>query len=110
MKVGVLGSGLVGQTLAAGFAKHGHEVMLGTRKPQDADIQKWVSSTPGARAGTFAETAGFGELVVLAVMGRIADQVIALAEPRNLAGKTVIDTTNPLSDAPPADGVLPLFT
>jgi len=110
MKVGVLGSGIVGQTLAAGFAKHGHQVMLGTRKPKDEDIQKWVSETPGARAGTFAETAAFGDLIVLAVLGRIADQAIALAEPPNFAGKTVIDTTNPLSDAAPVNGCLPLFT
>jgi len=110
MKVGVLGSGIVGQTLAAGLLKHGHQVMLGTRKPQDAEIQKWAAATPGARAGTFAETAAFGELIVLAVLGRIADQVIALAGPGNFEGKTVIDTTNPLSDEPPVNGVLPLFT
>ncbi len=110
MKVGVLGSGVVGQTLAAGFVKHGHEVMLGTRKPQDPEIQKWLAATTGAKAGTFAETAAFGELIVLAVLGRIVDQVIALAKPGNFDGKTVIDTTNPLSDAPPVDGVLPLFT
>jgi predicted dinucleotide-binding enzyme len=110
MKVGVLGSGIVGQTLAAGFAKHGHEVVLGTRKPKDAEIQSWVTATPGARAGTFAEAAAFGDLIVLAVLGRIADQVIALAEPRNFEGKPVIDTTNPLSDGPPVNGVLPLYT
>ena len=110
MKVGVLGSGDVGRTLAAGFAKHGHQVMLGTRKPQDTEIQSWVSKTPGARAGTFAETAAFGDMIVLAVLGRIVDQVIALAEPRNFEGKPVIDTTNPLSDAPPLNGMFLLFT
>src|SRR5215471_16811909 len=98
MKVGVLGSGIVGQTLGAGFAKHGHNVMMGTRKPQDTDIQKWVSATPGASAGTFAEAAKFGDLVVLAVLGRIVEQVIGLAGPENFVGKTVMDTTNPLAD------------
>jgi predicted dinucleotide-binding enzyme len=110
MNVGVLGSGVVGQTLAAGFAKHGHQVMLGTRKPKEAEIQAWVTATPGARVGTFAETAAFGDLVVLAVLGRIVDQVIALAESRNFEGKAVIDTTNPISDGPPVNGLFSLFT
>ncbi len=66
MKVGVLGSGTVGQTLGAGFLKHGHQVMLGTRDPKKPDVQKWVQNTPGATGGTFEETAKFGELIVLA--------------------------------------------
>ena len=63
MKVGVLGSGIVGQVLAAGFAKHGLQVMMGTRKPADKDVQDWLSKTPGASAGTFAEATRFGDLV-----------------------------------------------
>jgi predicted dinucleotide-binding enzyme len=49
MKAGVLGSGLVGRTLAEGFLKHGHEVMLGTRDPGAADIQAWRAKRPGPR-------------------------------------------------------------
>ncbi len=110
MKVGVLGSGIVGQTLGAGFNKHGHEVMMGTRNPGEEAIKDWLAKTRGASAGTFAEAARFGELVVLAVLGRIADKVIELAGKDNLAGKTLMDTTNPLADGQPVDGVLRWFT
>ncbi|HEY6332531.1 MAG TPA: NAD(P)-binding domain-containing protein, partial [Blastocatellia bacterium] len=79
MKVGVLGSGTVGQTLGAGFIKHGHNVMLGTREPDGPAVQQWVQANPGATAGTFAETAAFGELVILSVLGRVVEQVIKLA-------------------------------
>jgi len=110
MKIGILGSGTVGQTLASGFLKHGHQVMLGTRDPQKPDVQKWSKENPGGQAGTFAETAKFAELAVLATLGRIAVDVVKLAGAENLAGKTIIDTTNPLTDAPPVDGVLEYTT
>jgi predicted dinucleotide-binding enzyme len=110
MKIGVLGSGIVGQTLAAGFVKHGHKVMLGTRDPQKADVQAWLKKTPGAQAGTFAQTAKYGDLIVLATLGRVVEDVVQSAGPDNLAGKTIIDTTNPLADTPPVDGVLPFTT
>lgn len=110
MKIGVLGSGIVGQTLAAGFLKHGHQVMLGTRDPQKPDVQAWLKKTPGAQAGTFAQTAKFAELVVLATLGRVAEDVLQLAGPENLAGKTIIDTTNPIADTPPVNGILAFTT
>jgi predicted dinucleotide-binding enzyme len=110
MKIGVLGSGIVGQTLAAGFLKHRHQVMLGTRDPQKPDVQAWLKKTPGAQAGTFAQTAKFAELVVLATLGRVAEDVLQLAGAENLAGKTIIDTTNPLADTPPVNGVLAFTT
>src|SRR4029434_5010618 len=106
MIIGVLGSGNVGQTLAAGFLKHGHQVMLGTRDPQKPDVQAWLKKTPGAQVGTFAQHAKCGGLVVLATLGRGAEDVLQSAGPDNLAGKTIIDTTNPLADTPPVDGVL----
>jgi 8-hydroxy-5-deazaflavin:NADPH oxidoreductase len=108
MKVGVLGSGTVGQTLGAGFCQHGHDVMLGTRDPKK--VQQWLKDTPGASAGTFAEAAEFGNLIVLATLGRVVEEVLQLAGLQNFAGKPVIDTTNPLSDAPPIDGVLQFTT
>lgn len=106
MKIAVLGSGIVGQVLAAGFVKHGHQVTLGTRSPNATEIQKWHTDNPAVRVETFAQAAAFGEVVVLAVLGRIADKVIELAGPGNFLGKVVIDTTNPLADAPPVNGVL----
>lgn len=110
MKVGVLGSGAVGQVLAVGFLKHGHQAMLGTRDPKKPDVQKWLKENPGARAGTFEEAAKFADLAVLATLGRVAENAIELAGPRNLAGKTIIDATNPLADSPPVDGVLAFTT
>jgi len=110
MKIAVLGSGIVGQVLAAGFAKHGHQVRLGTRDPHGDEIQKWHTQNPAVPVETFEQAARFGEVAVLAVLGRIADKVIGLAGPANLAGKIVIDTTNPLADAPPVNGILEYTT
>jgi len=108
MKVGVLGSGEVGQALGDGFVKHRHEVMLGTRDP--AKLADWAARNPNARVGTFAEAAEFGELIVLAVNGKASSTALGLAGAENLAGKTIVDATNPISDAPPVNGVLSFFT
>ena len=108
-KIGVLGSGLVGETLANGFLKRGHEVMRGSREPDK--MADWKArGGERARVGTFAETAAFGETLVLAVKGTAAEEVIAQAGLANLAGKTVLDTTNPIANAPPEQGVLSFFT
>jgi predicted dinucleotide-binding enzyme len=96
--------------LAAGFLKHGHEAMLGTRDPKKPDVQKWVSATPGGKAGTFAETAKFGEMIVLATAGNVAESALELAGIENLNGKTIMDACNPIADAPPVQGVLSYFT
>jgi 8-hydroxy-5-deazaflavin:NADPH oxidoreductase len=108
MKVGVLGSGVVGQTLAAGFVKHGHAVMLGTRTP--AKLKEWASKHTGAQVGSFAEAAAFGELIVLAVKGTAAAEVLGLVGAENLKAKPVVDATNPIADAPPVNGVLRFYT
>src|SRR5262245_30363694 len=108
MKVGVLGSGDVAKVLAAGFLKHDHEVMMGTREP--AKLNDWVKKNPGGRAGSFADAAKFAELVVLAVKGTAAADALRKAGDENLAGKPVIDATNPIADAPPVNGVLKFFT
>jgi hypothetical protein len=108
-RVAVLGSGTVGQVLADGFLSHGYDVMRASREP--AKLGDWKSKA-GARAstGTFAEAAKWGELVVLAVKGTAAESALDLAGAANLAGKTVIDTCNPIADAPPTHGVLHYFT
>ncbi len=108
MPVGVLGSGVVGQTLADGFLKHGHEVMRGSRDP--AKLAGWrAGAGPRARTGTFEEAARFGDVAVLAVKGTAAEAVVR-ATAAALAGRVVLDTTNPIADAPPEDGVLRFFT
>jgi len=110
MKIGVLGSGIVGRTLGAGFLKHGHAVMLGTRGPKGQEVADWMAANPGAKAGTFAEAAAFGELLLLAVKGKVVESVVDLAKPENFAGKTVIDANNPIADSPPVQGVMPFTT
>ena len=107
MKIGIIGSGVVAQTLAAGLLAHGHEVTLGTR-----DVSKladFAAGTPGARVTGSAEAAAFGDVVVLAVKGSAALQAARDAG-AGLDGKPVLDATNPIADAPPVDGVLPYFT
>ena len=109
MKIGILGSGDVAQTLAAGFLAHGHEVMLGTRDP--AKLGDWSAKHPKARVGSFADSAAFGEIGVLAVKGAAAEAVLKAADAgRHLAGKVLIDATNPIADLPPDNGVLRFFT
>jgi 8-hydroxy-5-deazaflavin:NADPH oxidoreductase len=110
MKIGILGSGSVGKTLGAGFLKHGHQVMLGTRNPQKPEVQQWLRENPAGSAGTFAQAAEFAEFVVLATLGSAAEEALSLAGPHNFAGKTVMDTTNPIAEAAPAGGILAYFT
>ncbi len=108
MNIGILGSGDVAKSLAQGFLQQGHAVMLGTR-----DIHKlseWQRTYDKAKLGNVAATAQFGEVLVLAVKGTAAAAVLRDAGNANLKGKIVIDTTNPLADKPPVNGVLQFFT
>lgn len=95
MNVGILGSGDVARALAKGFLGLGHPVKLGSRDPKKLD--EWLK-TAGERAstGTFAETARFGDLIIIATLGTGTEQAIQMAGPENFKGKVVIDTTNPL--------------
>ncbi len=108
MKIGVLGSGDVAKALAGGFLKHGHDVTMGTRTP--AKLTEWAAQNPKVRVGSFAEAAAFAQLIVLAVKGKVAAEALRSASAKNLTGKTVIDATNPIEDAPPVNGVLKYFT
>ena len=108
MKVGVLGSGDVAKVLGGGFLKHGHRVMMGTR--ESAKLADWAKSNPNGSIGSFTDAAQFADLVVLAVKGTAAANVLGAAGASNLAGKVVIDATNPIADLPPTNGVLRFFT
>jgi predicted dinucleotide-binding enzyme len=108
MKIGVLGSGDVARTLAGGFLKHGHQVMLGTRTPEK--LAEWAKRNPTAAVGSFTAAAAFGETIVLAIKGKAAADALRMAGAANLKDKTVIDATNPIEEAPPVNGVLPFFT
>ena len=108
MKIGILGSGDVAQTLAAGFATHGHSVMMGTRTA--AKLADWARKNSAVQVGSVADSAKFGEVIVLAVKGTAAQAALPAAGAVNLAGKTVIDATNPIADEPPINGVLKYFS
>jgi len=108
MKIGVLGSGAVAQTLAAGFLRHGYDTMIGSRAP--ARLAAWLAAHPKAQGGDFAATAAFGDTLVLAVKGTAAEEALQLAGGSALVGKIVIDATNPIAEAPPQHGVLRFFT
>ena len=108
MNIGILGSGIVGETLANGFIKYGNFVKRGSREPQK--LKEWISKAgSNASAGTFEESAQFGEIVILSVKGTAAEDVIKSCA-KNLQGKIVIDTTNPVANEPPINGVLKFFT
>jgi hypothetical protein len=106
-RIGIIGSAVVGQTLAKGFRTHGYDVRIGSRTPEKLAA---FSSETGIAAGTFSDVAAWAEIIVLAVRGTTAESALELAGAANLDGKVVIDTTNPIADAPPQDGVVQFFT
>lgn len=110
MKVGIVGSGIVGRVLASGFLQEGHEVMLGTRNVSKEDVVKWQKENPSGLLGSFQETAQFGEIIVLAVSGLAVEDAIELAGKEHFFEKIVIDATNPIAAVPPDNGVLKFFT
>jgi len=110
MKIGIIGSGIVGRVLATAFLKEGHDVMIGTRDVSKDEVVQWKSENPTGKAGLFSETAAFGELLVLAVAGGVAEEAIRQSGIENLSGKVVIDATNPIAQEAPENGVLKFFT
>lgn len=106
MKIGILGTGDVGQALGHGFIRRGDEVKMGSREAGGEKARAWVAKMgKGASEGTFEDAAKFGEVVVLATLWSGTENALRLAGADNLAGKVVIDATNPLIFAqgkPPA--------
>ena len=96
-KVGILGSGDVGQALGRGFASHGYDVKIGSRTPESEKLKAWAAKCRGkASTGTFSEAAAHGEILVLATLGTAVEEAISLSGREKFAGKLVIDATNPL--------------
>ncbi|MFI9272473.1 NADPH-dependent F420 reductase [Kitasatospora sp. NPDC052896] len=101
MRFGILGTGTVGQTLGSKLLTLGHEVTLGSRSANSQAGTAWAqASGPRARAGSFAEAAEFGELVVNATPGTVAPAALAAAGAERLNGKVLLDVSNPLVFAP----------
>jgi predicted dinucleotide-binding enzyme len=97
VKIGILGTGDVGQSLGKGFIATGHEVKMGSRDAKNPKAIAWSQAAgPKASVGTFAEAADYGEWVVLATLGAANESALKMAGPEKLRGKLVIDTTNPL--------------
>lgn len=95
MNIGILGSGMVGQTLAAKLADLGHAVMIGTRNP--AKLQEWLGQVNHTvKTGSFADTAAHGEIVINATAGGASLAALEAAGAENLQGKILIDIANPL--------------
>lgn len=97
MQVGILGSGDVGQALGLGFIGLGHRVKIGTREPHSEKLKPWLAKAgKQASIGSFEETARFADIAVLATLWSGTESALKLAKPENLAGKLVMDVTNPL--------------
>lgn len=108
MKIGILGTGIVGKTLAAKLNEMGNEVMIGTRNVSETmsrtvpdmigspPFKEWQANNPSIKLGTFEDTSKFGELIILATHGVATISAIDSAGKNNFYGKVVIDTTNPL--------------
>lgn len=109
MKIGILGSGQVAKVLGNGFLKYGNQVMLGTRDV--TKLQDWKNeSGEMGNVGSFEDAADYGDILVLAVAGRAAKDVLHAVGENRISGKTIIDVTNPIENAPPQNGVLKFFT
>jgi hypothetical protein len=97
MRIGVLGTGMVGSTIGTKLVGLGHEVMMGSREAGGEKAQAWVEEAgPGASEGTFADAAAFGELVFNCTAGIHSLAALQAAGPTNLAGKVLVDVANPL--------------
>lgn len=105
-KIGILGSGVVAKALGTGFLAQGYDVMVGSGDPRKLEDFKSL----GFKTGSFQEAAALGDILVLAVKGTAAIKVFSNLENASVENKVVIDTTNPISETPPKNGVLHYFT
>lgn len=96
MKIGIIGSGDVGKSLGRGLAAIGHNVMIGSQTPESEDLQLWKQGIgKHASTSTYADTARYGDILVVAFQWGDADEITRAVRPSS-AGKVVIDVTNPL--------------
>lgn len=97
MKIGILGTGDVGKAIGNGFITLGYDVKMGSRDANSEKAKGWAASAGGrASHGTFADAAQFGDVVILATLWSGTENALKLAGAESMAGKVVIDTTNPL--------------
>lgn len=97
MKIGVLGTGMVGNTIGSKLVDLGHEVKMGSRTSGNEKAVQWAKvHGPKASNGTFAEAAQFGEIMFNCTAGAGSLEALKIAGPKNLKGKILIDLSNPL--------------
>ncbi|MGA2971151.1 MAG: NAD(P)-binding domain-containing protein [Candidatus Bathyarchaeia archaeon] len=97
MKLGVLGTGMVGNTVASKLVQLGHEVKMGSRTSGNEKAVQWTKANgPRASNGTFAEAAEFGEIIFNCTAGAASLEALKLAGAKNLKGKILVDISNPL--------------
>jgi len=107
-KIGVLGSGIVGKVLASGLLKHGYPTMIASS--DTTKLGDWHNENSSGLTGSFQKTAEFGDILLLAVKGSKAKEVLKAIGSEVLAGKTIIDATNPIAEKQPVNGVIQFFT
>lgn len=97
MKIGVLGTGMVGETLATKLTQRGHEVKMGSRDRQNPKAAAWVQKAgKNASAGDFKDAATFGEILFNCTMGSASVEALKSAGEKNLEGKIIVDVANAL--------------
>ncbi|MBK9460279.1 MAG: NAD(P)-binding domain-containing protein [Sphingobacteriales bacterium] len=108
-KIGIIGSGVVGKTLAKGFLQYGYDTTIASRSTEKRlELQAELGNN--IQVADFASTAQNADMVVLAVKGTKAKEAMLICGLDNLHGKTIIDATNPIADAAPQNGVLRYFS
>lgn len=110
LKIGIIGSGIVGRVLGNAFLQEGSEVMLGTRNPAKKEAVEWQEQNTRGRLGSFEDAAVFGDVLIVATKGSVVLAALDQAGVQHFSNKILIDTTNPIGDGPPVHGVLPFFT
>jgi predicted dinucleotide-binding enzyme len=97
MKIGILGTGIVGKTIGTKLVQLGHDVKMGSRTANNEKASEWVkASGANASQGTFAEAAAFGELLFNCTSGMVSLEALKIAGASNMNGKILIDISNPL--------------
>jgi predicted dinucleotide-binding enzyme len=95
MNIGIIGTGIVGKTIGSKLIELGHNVMMGSRTPNNEKASAWAAESGGSH-GTFADAAAFGEIIFNCTSGTVSLDALTLAGEKNLSGKTIIDISNPL--------------
>ena len=108
-RIALLGAGKVGTTLGAGFVKHGHEVVLGSREPGSDKVRAWLAEMgPNACSGTYSEALASADCIFLCIPGRVLEETVAALPAGSLDGKVVVDVSNHMAKGESGSFSLPM--